>query len=401
MLAGFTYSEANSLSEADSAGVIWVVGVSYDTSANAHPTVWRVNAAGTVLAPAIDLEPSAGGRANDVVVTNSGVQVVGQAYVTSSAYHAFVWQLDFQGQFVARTDLGTLGGTVSSAFAINRDGHVAGRARTTTTYDHAFLYRNGPLADLGSLTNGGSTAYGLNDGDVVVGGASSFSRTGVYLRDYAFVWQNGTMYDLKSLLPPKTTWKYLFDAFDVNAAGQIVGGGNVGKVAPGEAHGFLARPNTPALMANALGAAEGVSSLTSKQVRPLFTEALARWQTAGVAVFALRGIDIRIANLGGNYLGMTDGHTIWLDDNAAGWGWFVDRTPWNDSEFTTPGNQGEQHRMDLLTVLEHEIGHLLGKEHEADGVMRDTLAGGVRRMPQAARPFIDAAIVEWVLAHKN
>ena len=108
-----------------------------------------------------------------------------------------------------------------------------------------------------------------------------------------------------------------------------------------------------------------------------------------------------MAHLGEAALGLGSGHTIWLDDNATGWGWFVDRTPRNDAEFTRPGNQGEQHRMDLLTVLEHEIGHLLGKEHEADGVMRDTLAGGVRRTPQAARASIDAAIVEWLLAQKK
>ena len=29
------------------------------------------------------------------------------------------------------------------------------------------------------------------------------------------------------------------------------------------------------------------------------------------------------------------------DDNAAGWGWFVDPTPRDDSEFTTPGDLGE------------------------------------------------------------
>ena len=37
--------------------------------------------------------------------------------------------------------------------------------------------------------------------------------------------------------------------------------------------------------------------------------------------------------------------------------------------------------MDLLTVLEHELGHLLGFDHEQTGVMEDTLAAGVRVVP--------------------
>jgi hypothetical protein len=97
-----------------------------------------------------------------------------------------------------------------------------------------------------------------------------------------------------------------------------------------------------------------------------------------------QGIVVRIADLGSRTLGVTSGHTIYLDDNAAGWGWFVDKTPWNDSEFTTPGNQGEKNRMDLLTVLEHELGHVLGYEHAQTGVMQDTFTAGTRRMAAAS-----------------
>jgi hypothetical protein len=86
------------------------------------------------------------------------------------------------------------------------------------------------------------------------------------------------------------------------------------------------------------------------------------------------------------------GAAVRLNPIAAGWGWFVDPTPRHDSEFTTPGNQGEKNRMDLLTVLEHEVSHLLGKEHEANGVMAETLSPGTRRTP------ITAGYADWLAA---
>ena len=40
-------------------------------------------------------------------------------------------------------------------------------------------------------------------------------------------------------------------------------------------------------------------------------------------------------------------------------------------------------RMDLLTVLENELGHILGYDHTEDGLMIPTLATGIRETPTA------------------
>lgn len=133
-----------------------------------------------------------------------------------------------------------------------------------------------------------------------------------------------------------------------------------------------------ALEAASIGHNKASVSLTDQKVSGLLPEALRRWQAAGVDTSGFGTIQIQIANLGGTTLGIATGHTIMLDDNAAGWGWFVDRTPRSDAEFSRPGNQGESHRMDLLSVLEHEVGHLLSHDHSEGGVMSETLAPGVR-----------------------
>ena len=94
-----------------------------------------------------------------------------------------------------------------------------------------------------------------------------------------------------------------------------------------------------------------------------------------------KDVTIKFEDLTGKMLGKAVGSTIDLDTDASGLGWSVDETPYDDDEeFTLAGDQGEKNRVDLLSVLAHELGHIGGEEHAVDGVMRSMLAPGARHL---------------------
>jgi len=156
-----------------------------------------------------------GGQYSAAYAVNAPGTVVGKADTEEvGATHAFAWQ---GGQM---TDLGTLGGANSVAYAVSDTGQIAGASDIDDTGTrHAFLYASGQMQDLVPLPGmTSSAAYALNLAGQVVG----TSQTLMLKR--ATLWQNGQPTDLNALLPAHSGWT-LTDARAINDHGQIAGVG--------------------------------------------------------------------------------------------------------------------------------------------------------------------------------
>jgi large repetitive protein len=144
------------------------------------------------------------------------------------------------------------------------------------------------------------------------------------------------------------------------------------------------------------GEGPGAAHITEAQLAPVAAEALARWRAAGISeeqAALLDAATFALADLPGARIGEAGQGAVTIDPDAAGWGWFVDPSPAGDAEFATLVAPTERRvtaaspaagRMDLLTALLHELGHLLGEEDlpaDAQGLMAGELPVGTRRTP--------------------
>lgn len=122
---------------------------------------------------------------------------------------------------------------------------------------------------------------------------------------------------------------------------------------------------------------------------PVVSDAIEAWRQAGATasqLTLLRETKISVRDLPGNTLGLATTLGVTLDVNAAGHGWSVQET----------GVQSD--RIDLLTVVAHEFGHVLGREHthaSDDSTMTEFLATGVRRLPHPDFETLDAVMARF------
>jgi len=154
-------------------------------------------------------------------INNNG-QIVGSAYIDQVQSHAFVWQDGVM------TDVGTLGGEMSRAVAINDHGQVAGVSSLRSGYNpplHVFLWAGGVMTDVGTLGAEWGEAIDINEQGWVVG----YSATASGL-SHGFVWANGVITDLGTLGGSETF------VTDISDRGQIVGSSTT---ADGRWHAFL------------------------------------------------------------------------------------------------------------------------------------------------------------------
>jgi len=152
--------------------------------------------------------------------------------------------------------------------------------------------------------------------------------------------------------------------------------------------------------------------ITLELLEPVVEEAVLRWADYGIGsrhISTLQGVEFRIGDLAGSTIGLALGNTIWLDIDAAGYGWFIDGTPWDDAEFSRRNTGSElvakrtseaYGDIDLLTVVMHEMDHTLGfedltSEVESKDLMYETIQSGVRRtktLPVTRRSTTHSAV---------
>jgi probable HAF family extracellular repeat protein len=148
--------------------------------------------------------------------------IVGQASTAGGELHAVMWE---DGVI---TDLGTLEGTYSVAYAVDRRGVACGLSTIANGETRAAVFRDGAVVNLGTLGGSSSQCF------LGASRRGHFVGTSTIAGDaeaHAFIAVDDVMTDLNTLRPEGSGWLLEY-AYGINDHEEVVGGGHRDGVAP-------------------------------------------------------------------------------------------------------------------------------------------------------------------------
>jgi lipopolysaccharide export system protein LptA len=238
-------------------------------------------------------------------------------------------------------------------------------------------------------TNAPPALHLLLGSDVGVQGASVLPLntwtflTGTYDGSTMKVYVNGTLVGSKSVSGTITTTKdalHIGGDWDSEMFTGIVDNVRIYNIALTQAQiqtDMTTAISAQPMLLQASFPAPGAAPISPAVLAPVVNEAISLWQTAGISsndVELLREATIKLTNLPTPYLGLTSGLQVWISQNADGYGWSANPNP------AVPPVSG---KLDLLTVVAHEMGHVLGfPDHDKHDLMDYYLTPGERFLPE-------------------
>jgi probable HAF family extracellular repeat protein len=164
-----------------------------------------------------------------LAINNSG-QITGDTDVSSGGVHTFLYASGVMANIG-----GISSGDASVGHGINDSGQIVGQSGGANI--HAFLYSDATVTDLGTLGGCCSSAFAINRWGQVTGTSNT---PDISAGGHAFLYASGTMRDLNDLIPINSGW-VLTSGQAINDGDQIAGYGFF----QGNIHAFLATPGTP------------------------------------------------------------------------------------------------------------------------------------------------------------
>lgn len=149
-------------------------------TATAQATSYSITEIGT-----LGYVPTVDGVYTDLRALNNNGEIVGRSLTAEGQEHAFLYSNGIM------KDLGTLGGNKSIALSINDHGDVVGGSYISLNEYRAFLFSNGTMQDLGTLGGTASRATGISNSGLIVGSANTVDN-----ESHTFLYSNGTMQDI-------------------------------------------------------------------------------------------------------------------------------------------------------------------------------------------------------------